>query len=417
MRKTVVALAATTAMAICAATADWPQFQGASRDAKVGDGPRLARTWPEGGPKVLWTAKLGPGFGGPAVKGGKVYLLDRPDNAKEILHCWNLASGKEEWTYTYDAPGKKLEYNGSRSTPAVDDKHIFTVGAFGHFQCIDKKTRKPVWSKNLITDFGGKLPHWGVAQSPLLYKDTVIVAPQSRTVGVVAFQRASGKELWRSKPLGQQPYTSPMIVTVDGVDQVVVISETGIKLAGVSAADGAVLWTSRAWKCNIPIPSPTDCGQGRVFFTGGYKAGSVMLKIARDGDAFKATEVFRKRDLGALLHTALIRKGHLYVNCNTKRTNDGLVCMDLDGNIKWQQKSSPNFERGGLLLAGDVIYIMDGKTGELRMVRADPAGYKELGKTKVLSKGPIWAPLVLADGKLLCRDQVVLKCLDVSAVR
>jgi len=110
----------------------------------------------------------------------------------------------------------------------------------------------------------------------------------------------------------------------------------------------------------------------------------------------------------------VLYKNHLYVNANTKKTFDGLVCMDLSGRIKWQTGREPNCEKGNLVIADGKIYIMDGKTGVLRMVKAEPDRYVELASAKVLSRGPIWAPMAVADGKLLCRDQQQLKCLDLS---
>jgi len=402
-------------LAASAAPAEWPQFLGPTRSGVAKSGKPLARSWPEGGPKVLWTVKLGPGFGGPAVRDGKIYILDHIGEEQDVLRCLDMAKGTELWRFAYDAPGK-LGYNGSRSTPTVDRKYIFTIGPFGHVYCFDRATHKPLWSKNLQTDFAGKMAPWGYAHSALLYKDAVILFPGGKTVGVVALDKATGKELWRSRPIGSSAYPSPTLLTADGVDQIVVYTFRGARVAGIDAANGKVLWSYRKWKCNCPVPGPTIIGDGRIFLTGGYKAGSVMLKIQRKDDGkFAATELFKTDDLGSLLHNAVLYKDHLYVNCNTKRTNDGLVCIDLAGNVKWKTERSPNMERGNLIIADGLIYIMDGRTGVLRLVQADPAGYKELAQAKILKHRPIWAPMALTDGKLLCRDQQQLKCLDVSA--
>ena len=411
MRAVFVAAAVTGVILVSLAAADWPQFLGPTRDGVAPKG-KLARTWPAGGPKVLWTFELGMGFAGPAIRDGKVYVLDRVKDARDVLRCLDLAKGKQQWSFAYDAPGK-LDHNGSRTTPAVDDKHVFIIGPFGHFHCVDKATHKAVWSKHLLDDFGGRRPNWGVAQSPLLYKKAVIVAPLGRKAGVVAYDRASGKELWRSRAVGRMAYVSPMVTTIDGVDQVVVV--TTRRVVGLDAADGKVLWTYGGWRCNIPIPAPTAVGDGRLFITGGYNAGSAMIKVTREEGKFTATELFKIKPMGSQIHNALLHEKHLYVNCNTNSKRDGLVCFDLDGKVKWQQKRSPNFERGNLILADGLIYIMDGKAGVLRIVKPDPDKYTELARVKVLGGAKIWAPMAVSGGKLIIRDQRRMKCLEVKA--
>ena len=411
MRILVLTLTVVLATAACVAMADWPQFLGPARNGVAPDA-KLARPWPADGPKVLWTVKLGIGFGGPSIKDGKVYLLDRVDDAQDVLRCFDFAEGKELWNFAYDAPGK-LDHNGSRSTPTVDDKYVFIIGPFGHFHCVDKATHKPLWRKHLLEDFQSKRPNWGVAQSPLLYKDAVIVAPLGTKAGVVAFEKATGEIKWQSRPFGRMAYASPLVTTIGGVEQVVMLGNN--RVAGVDVADGTLLWTYAGYRCQIPIPGPMPIGDGRIFLTGGYNAGSAMIRVRRGEGKFTAEQVFKEKKLGSQLHNPLLHQGHLYLNCNTNSRQDGLVCMDLDGNVKWQTSRSPNFERGNLILADGVILIMDGRSGVLRVVEPDPKGYKELAQAKVLAGRSIWAPMALSDGKLLLRDQGRMKCLDVGA--
>ena len=177
----------------CAFSADWPQYYGPSRNSTSTE-KGLLRTWPQEGPKVLWTAPLGIGFGGPAVSAGKVYLLDRDDNVGDTLRVYDLSNGKELWNFAYAGPGK-VEFPGSRSTPTVDGDRVYTVGMVGDLYCFSTPTQKPVWHKNIWTDFGGgsgvpaspfappaaggQLPIWGIVQSPLIYRNLLIVASQA----------------------------------------------------------------------------------------------------------------------------------------------------------------------------------------------------------------------------------------------
>lgn len=396
---------------VLATGADWPQFLGPSSDA-VSAETGLLKAWPAGGPKVLWTIPLGPGYGGAAIRDGKVYFLDRVDQAKDILRCLDLATGKEEWTFSYAAPGR-VDHDGSRSTPAVTEKYVYTIGPFGHFHCIDRSTHKAVWVKNLLTDYSVKLPRWGVAQSPLIYKDMVIVAPQSSQVGMAALDQATGKERWHSPSIGAMAYGSPLPVTVDGVEQFVVVTPLGA--AAVSAAEGKLLW-KYGHECGIPIPNVTSMGGGKFFVTGAYRAGSAVIQVNHQGGQWTVKEVGSNREIGGHCHPALFFKDHLYILCNVNERRDGMVCFDSNCKLVWQTRNEPNLDKGGSILTGDgLIYVVDGRTGELHIMEPSPAGFKSLGKTPLLGGKEIWAPLALADGKLIIRDQSQAKCLDIKA--
>ena len=128
----------------CAFSADWPQYYGPSRNGTSTE-KGILRTWPTEGPKVLWTAPLGIGFGGPAVSAGKVYLLDRDDKVGDTLRVYDLSSGKELWSFAYAAPGK-VEFPGSRSVPTVDGDRVYTAGLRGDLYCISTTTQKPIWA-------------------------------------------------------------------------------------------------------------------------------------------------------------------------------------------------------------------------------------------------------------------------------
>lgn len=392
--------------------ADWPQYMGPHRNGTAPD-EKLAESWPAGGPETLWTAKVGPGFGGPSIHDGKVYLLDREGEARDVLRCSDFLTGKEEWAFAYDAPGK-FEYDGSRSTPTVDDTHVFIIGPFGHIHCVDKATHKPVWAAHLIDDYGGKLPNWGSSQSPLLHDELVIIAPLSPDVGVVALEKATGKLRWKSEAFGGLRFASPYITTLDGVRQVIMSSKS--ETAGVDLATGKILWRYAGYNCAIPVSEPAHVSDGRFFKTGGYNAGSVMFHVQRLGDTYAVKEIFRLGQLGAQVHLPLVYEDHIYVQCNTNDKQDGLVCIGLDGTVKWKTERSPNFDRGGMVLAqGGRLLAMDGATGILRLIRLDSAEYGELASAKVLDGKQIWAPMALADGKLICRDQKQMKCLVVGA--
>jgi outer membrane protein assembly factor BamB len=401
---------------------DWPQYLGPKRDGRS-DVDGLARSWPEGGPEVLWTVKVGEGYAGPCVSAGEVFVLDRvggEDDTKDVLRCFGLEDGKERWVFAYDAPAK-YSFPGSRTTPAADAERVYILGPLGDVHAIDRATHKVVWKKNLFEDYGAKRPLWAVSQSPLLYKDTVIVAPQKRS-GIVAYDCATGDTVWETPPLSGMSYASPILMTIGGVDQVVILSGRGT-VTSADANTGKVLWTYDGWKCRVPITSPVAIGDGRIFLTGGYKAGSAMIRVAmfligkQSGGTFLVAELFKTNEVGSQMHLPLLRDGHMYVSSNANSRHDGLTCMDFDGNVKWKTGRSPNFGRGSLLLAGDLIYLMDGDSAELYLIEATPTQYTVLARA-TLFEGDVkksWAPLALAGGKLIIRNQHEMKCLDVRA--
>jgi len=403
------------------ALADWPQFQGPNRD---GSSPEkgLARAWPEKGPKVLWSFSLGVGYGGAAVRDGEVYILDRVDDKQDVLRCLDLQTGKELWNYAYDAPGT-ISHNGSRTAPSVDDKYVFAVGMLGHFSCVDRKTHQPVWQKNLLADFKVKAPDWGVVQSPSIYKDLVIVAPQAPDAFVVAYKRDTGDLVWKSPTLGRVGYSTPVVTKLGGVDQAVMVGackkgggEPG-KVAGISLDNGAILWTYDGFQCYIPIPYPTTLPDDRLFMTGGYDAGSAMIQVKQESGKFAVKELFKTNACGCQVHQPLFYNDHLYMNSNSNEREDGMLCLTLDGQVKWKTAdswSSTTFERGNLILADNLILNFDGKKGILHLVDPSPDGFKELAQASIFGGKEIWAPMALSDGKLLLRNQQEMKCLDIK---
>jgi outer membrane protein assembly factor BamB len=423
MKNTVKLVTIMVALSVTSVFAtDWPWIYGPKRD-HTSDQKGLLRAWPEAGPKVLWTVPVGAGFGGPAVSGGNVYLLDRDEKVGDTLRVLELASGKELWKFAYDAPGAFM-FAGSRTTPTVDGEHVYTVGPMGDLYAINTKTHQPTWRKNIWKDFGGsaQLPQWAIVQNPFIYGDSLIVAPQTTETGVVAYDKLTGAIKWKSAPLSGIPGYVPLsIVKVAGEDHLVMI--TGAVGRGRNARDGSVngidprsgkvLWTYTGWQCIIPVPQAVDAGQGRVLITGGYQAGSVMLKLDKKADAYEVSELFKNPDFGAHTQPPVLHDGHFYSHYTTNERSDGLIAMAMDGTIKWKTGTQPAFARGGAILADGLMLMMDGNT-KLYLIEPSPTGFKPLASAVILEAGDNWAPLALVQGKLLVRGQKELKVLQVA---
>ncbi len=434
---TQIAILVALCAATCALAADWPQYYGPNRDSTSSE-KGILRSWPKEGPKVLWTVPIGIGYGGAAVSGGRVYLLDRDDKVGDNLRVFDFSSGKEVWSFAYNAPGR-LDHPGSRSTPAVDGDRVYTVGPLGDLYCINTTTHKPIWNKNIWTDFGGgsavpagfrgggpatvSLPIWGITQNPLIYRDLLIVASQAPQAGVVAYDKLTGDVKWRTAPLaGGAGYVSPSVVKVGAEDHLVMVTAaqgfgraaSGASVTGLDPLSGKVLWTYTNFQCIVPVPHAVDAGQGRILLTGGYNAGAAMIKIEKKADgSYGVTELFKTLEFGAHTQPPILYKDHFYAQYTTNERRDGLVCMSMDGQVRWKTGQNPMFVRGGALLADGLLFAADG-SNKLYLIDPDPAAFRALASADLMGPGENWAPLALADGTLLIRDQQNLKAVRVA---
>jgi outer membrane protein assembly factor BamB len=397
----------------CAFAADWPGYYGPKRDSTSTE-KGILRSWPTEGPKVLWTVATGIGYGGPVISGGKVYLFDRDDNVGDNLRCFDLSNGKELWNFAYDAP-KNLNHPGSRSAPAVDGNNVYTCGPLGDLYCINTSTHKPVWNKNIWKDFGGsQLPMWAITQNPMIYGNLLIIAPQAPQATVVAYDKLTGELKWKSPVLsGSAGYVSPSIVKVGKEDHLVMLMARG-GATGLDPLSGKQLWTYSNWQCAIPVPHAVDAGEGRMLITGGYNAGAAMIKVQKKEDGtYEVAELFKTINFGSHTQPPILYKDHFYVQYTTNERNDGLVCMGMDGQIKWKTGRAPAFNKGGAILVDGLLLATDGSK-MLYLIDPDPSGFKPLASAELLEQGENWAPIALVDGKLLIRDQKNLKCVVVA---
>jgi outer membrane protein assembly factor BamB len=450
MNKRIVMIKAVACMSLSlvvgdVGASDWPGLGGADMRF-ISPESGLARAWPATGPRVLWSVALGDGFAGPAVKDGLVYLLDRPDETNDVLRCWTLESGIEQWHFSYDAPGK-LPFNGSRNVPTIEGEFIFMVGPFGHIACVNRRTHQPSWRHHLVDDFKDpkidrsepamnredtlartQLPMWGMTQAPLLYKDTVIVGPQTKTVGLVAYDKVSGKIRWQSGYLGRNWYShvSPCLAQFGGVDQIIMLAQPSdpekspaqAPPAIISATDaktGQILWTTHTpAPYKIPIPQPIPIGSDRLFITGGYGLGSLMLQVGYSNGVWQPRVAWHNQNAAGHIHSPVLFQDRLHVMSFKEHggRNTGLVCLDLEGSTLWQTGPALQFDSGSLIVAGGLALIMHGKTGRLYLFDLSATGAHLLSEAKVLDGRDPWAPMALANGRLLVRDQNHMKCLD-----
>ena len=431
MRKLFLALAL-FATASTASAQDWPKFLGPTGDSKSTQ-TNLLREWPAAGPEVIWSTDVGVGYGGPVVKDGRVYLLDRDaDKEIEIMRCMELQTGKEIWSYTYPSTGAVM-YPGSRSVPTIDGKYVYSCGHNGELYCFDIETGKPLWTKNIFKDYGGgRFPVWAVSQIPLVYGDMVYVLAQTTDTGVVAFNKLTGEEVWKTPALGETSYASPTVVNVSGEDHIsIVISSTDLVMnrgaemkmgcvVGYDPKTGKKLWSYDNWECHISCAPVTAAGDNKFLIVGGYQRGATMFQVVKAADGTYSTkELFTTLEFGDQTKPALFIDGHFYAQYGTNNRRDGLCCMDINGNVLWKTKREPNFDKGSMIYVDGLLLATDGADA-LYLIDPSPEGYKQLAKADLLKSDIAtegrgnWAPMALADGLLLIRNHSKMMCVKVT---
>jgi outer membrane protein assembly factor BamB len=397
-----------------AIAAEWPWFRGPDRDAINKEDVRLARSWPAAGPRVLWTVPLGDGFAAAAVRGGYVYVLDHvEESARDVLRCISLDDGREIWRNGY--PVLVVPNHGmSRSIPAVTGDCVATLGPKCHLACWDAATGKARWLIDLVRDHGAIVPPWYAAQCPLIdaTAERLIVGVGGKSL-VMAIDCHSGEIIWQSPNPHHWAMTHVSIVPMEfaGRRMYVYCGKGGV--AGVAADSGELLWETDQWQISMATcPTPVVVGDGRIFFCGGYNAGSLMLQLTQEQGRIVPKTVFRlaARQFGSEQQTPVLWQQHLYA---VRQKDQQLVCLDLDGKEVWNS-GREKFGSGPYMIADGLIYVMN-DSAALTMANATPSGYRRLARATVIQDASnSWGPMALVAGRLIVRDTTRMACLDVA---
>ncbi len=394
-----------------APASDWPQFRGPDR-SNISRETGLARGWPGGRLKALWSVPVAQGYASAAIVAGRVYHHDYDEKTSEwIANCRSLADGKLIWQFR-EAREIRPNHAITRSVPAVDGKFVFSIDPKAVLHCFDARTGKQVWRRSLVAEYKAAIPPWYNGQNPLLEPDRIVIGTGGDAI-LVALDKATGKEIWRTPNPGrlQMSHCSVMPATLGGVRQYLYGTLKGP--LGVSAADGKLLWEFPR-KFNVAVaPSPLAVDDERVFMTGSYDAGCVMVRVRRAGSAFKAEAVFdmKNNEWNTEIHTPIVYQGRMFAIGKKKR---GLfTCMSFEGKEIWTSEGKATFGLGSFFLADGMFFALDGDSGKLRLIEASLTGYRELASAQPLSGEEVWAPMALSGGKLVLRDLTKMVCVDV----
>jgi len=407
----------------------WPQFRGANGDAIGQVDVTLSRNWPAEGPPALWSVDLGEGYAGAVVRNGRVYVVDYDqekhgdaircfslvdyDQEKhgDAIRCFSLADGREIWRYFYPIKVKR-NHGMSRTTPALADKYVVTMGPKCHVACLDAATGQLNWFMDLVKDHGAKVPAWYAGQCPLIENGKVILGVGGESL-IMAVDVETGEVAWQTpNPRGWE-MTHSSLVSVEFAGQRMYVWCAGGGVVGVSAEDGTLLWEMTDWQIRIAnVPTPVPVGDGRLFLSGGYNAGAMMVQLSEENGQIRPEVAFQLEPevFGSPQHTPIFYEGHLY----GVRPDEQLVCLDLEGNVLWTSGSTHKFGLGPYTIINGLLYVMDDH-GKLTLTEATPTGYVQLAEADVLEGIDAWGPMALASNRLIVRDLTKMICLDISA--
>ncbi|HVR83924.1 MAG TPA: PQQ-binding-like beta-propeller repeat protein [Planctomycetota bacterium] len=396
---------------------DWSQWRGPKRDG-ISPDTGLLKEWPAGGPALAWkTTGIGTGYATVTVLGDRLYTLGDSGDSSNLVAI-NLADGKVLWTAPVGKPhteGNK-EWLGPRASPATDGKLVIALGALGELVCVDLAGREK-WRKNLHADFDGQVGGWKYSESPLLDGENVVVTPGGPKGSVLALKKETGEPVWRSSEIKDRAeYPSLMPVEIGGQPQYLLLTMQSV--AGIAAASGKLLWRiDRPGKTAI-IPTPIY-KDGLVFVTSGYGVGCNLIKVTADGGTFKAEEVYSDEKAGVKTpeRTANHHGGMILVGDHLYGTNEKMLrCVEMKtAKVVWENKC---VGKGSIAYAdGHLVVRSESKNGEIALVEASPAGYKESGRFKqpAFSGMPQWPHPVIIGGRLYIRDEDTLYAYDVKA--
>lgn len=402
----VVALLFVASYAAGAQSPAWPQWGGLNRNFMV-EAKGLADSWPDTGPKQVWSRELGQGHSSIVVDQGRLFTMYSKGD-QEFVIALDAETGRTVWEKGYAAPtaGLKLENgNGPHSTPLISGNLLFTVGVIGKMQAFEKQTGKVVWSHDLWAEYGGTKMGRGYSCSPLAYKNTVIVTVGGTGQALMAFDQKTGSVVWKKQDFDLSPST-PTIITVAGQDQLIIVLAE--QIVAMNPSNGELLWSHPhpcSWGLNISVPV---WGEDNILFiSSAYNGGSRALQLSQSGGKTAVKELWATRRM-RVHHGTMIRIGDLAFGSSGDFGPAPMTAIDLrTGNIVWQDRTFP---KSNFIYADNKLILLD-EDGNLALVRLSPQGMKVISKASVLTNRA-WTPPTLAGTRLYVRDRRMIMALD-----
>ncbi len=403
---------------IPAQTGDWPEFHGPRRDSICTE-TGLLKTWPAGGPRLLWKYEgVGRGMSTLAIAGGKIFTTGDRNGEGQYVICLDLKDRKELWATRIGVPYKEF---GALCTPTVDGQAVYTTSTEGDVYCLDAATGAVRWQKSMTKDFGGKtMGMWKFSESPLIDGNKLICTPGAKEAALVALNKATGEVIWKCAlpDLGKAGkdgagYSSVIVRDIDGVRQYIQMLGRGV--IGVAADSGRFLWGyNRLASVVANVTHPLVRGD-YVFISNSYGTGSALLKISRTGEACRAEEAYFLPPKQFENHHGGIVMVDDYIYGGSGLNKGDPTCINFfTGEIVWKAPPPASGSAAVLYADGHLIFRYD--RGLVVLVEATPKGFNITGQfTPGTAEGPAWAHPVILDKKLYLRHNDLLQCYDLAA--
>jgi outer membrane protein assembly factor BamB len=397
----VVPVEATADVAETAVRPYWTDFFGPLRNGEYRERP-IRTDWPADGLTPRWKQPVGGGYASLTAAHGRAFTIEQR-NEEEVVAAYDVATGRELWTSAWRARFQEtLGGDGPRATPTWFDGTVYALGAQGELRALDAATGRTLWRTNMLTDAGAPNVIWGMSASPLIVDDTVVVLPGGPNGrSVVAYDRQTGKRAW-SALNDRAAYVSPMLVTLAGTRQLLVL--TAERLMGLTPEAGVVLW-EYPWTTydDITVAQPLLLGDDRVFISSGYGQGAAVVEVSSAEGRFSTREVWRNNRMKNKFTSSVLHEGFIY-----GLDEAILACVDAaTGELKWK---GGRYGYGQVLLASGHLIVL-AEDGDLALVRATPARHEEVARFPVLN-GKTWNHPALSGGYLLVRNLAEMAAFD-----
>jgi outer membrane protein assembly factor BamB len=413
---------------------DWSQWMGADRD-NIWRESNILERFPDTGAKVLWRSPIAGGYAGPAVSNGRVYVADyeTADNVKvdnfqrtefsgnERVICLDEATGREVWKHVYPVKYTISYPAGPRCTPLTQDGKVYILGAEGDLFCLDAEQGTVIWSKQLREEYDTKSDLWGYAAHPLIYQNKLITLAGGKGSHVVAFDKDSGAEIWRSSTATSQGYSPPTLIETGGKTQLVLAKPNSV--SAIDPQDGKEYWSVpyEATSGSI-IMSPVKVGD--YLYVAGFNKQSLLLKLKSDTPAVE--EVWRNK----------ARSAFSPVNVQPMAIDNVLYGVDQDGQLValsipdgerlWEMplstsKRPQQSDTAFIVRQADRFWLFN-ESGELIIARLTAKGYEELDRTQVIKpsnvafgREVVWSMPAFCNRHAYIRNDREIICVDLSA--
>jgi outer membrane protein assembly factor BamB len=382
-------------------TADWPDFRGPGR---LGIAPEqgVNLNWVKE-PATVWRKPIGQGHSSIIIVGNRLYTLEQQGEL-EVLSCCSLMNGSVIWEHrTKDRWSDSMGGPGPRSTPVFSKGKVFSLSSSGKLACLDAATGEPGWEQaTLAPDY--EYPHWGIAGSPLVIDDLIVVSLGGKAGAVKAYDVATGEPRWTSELKGAGVYLSPTMLDLLGTKYLTVAVEG--ELAGLDPTNGKTLW-EHPWKIfmiNAQIVQPLQLSEDIFLLSAGYGKGAEAIRLKKTENGFETEQIWKSKNLKTKFSNPVLKDGYLY-----GLSESSLTCLDAStGELKWRGKK---YGYGRILLANDKLLIL-GNTGTLGIVEAKAGSFNEIASHQVLKKERCWNGPALVGGYLVVRNGSEIACYD-----